>query len=66
MTFHAEYTLRSSSVFEVLDLLFAVPALEACCAKGLVPGENGKVLNFVVTDAAAVCTIVADKGAVAE
>ena len=41
MAVHAEYTLRSPSIFEILDFLLAVPTLEAFCTKGLISGKNG-------------------------
>ena len=58
---HTEESMRSSGVFEILDLLFAILALETCLAKGPIPREDGQILYLVVTDAAAVCTIVADE-----
>ena len=66
MTFHAEYSLRSPSIFEILNLLFAIPTLEACCAKGLISRKNGQILYLVITDAATVSAIVADKRPIAE
>ena len=66
MAIHAEYTLRSLSVFEIFDLVLTIPTFEACCAKGLISGKNGEILYLVVTDAAAICAVAADKGVVSE
>ena len=37
---HAKDTLRRSCIFEVFDLLFAVPAFEACRTKGLISRQD--------------------------
>ena len=66
MAFHAEYALRRPGIFEIFNLLFAIPTLEAIGTKRLIPRENGQVLDLVRTDAAAICTVVADEGAIAE
>lgn len=66
VAFHAEHSLRSPCIFEVFDLLLADPTSKARCAEGLVTGQDGKILDLVPTRAAAVGTVVADQGAVAE
>ena len=66
MAFHAEDPLRRPGVFEIFNLLLAVPTSKTCCAKGLIAGEDGQILDFVPTGAAAICTVVADERAVAE
>lgn len=66
VTFHAEDALRCSCIFEILNLLLAVPAPETGCAESLIAGDDGEILDLVPAGAAAICTIVADKGAVAE
>ena len=66
MTFHAEYTLRRSCIFEVLDFLFTIPTAEARGTKGLISSQDGQILDLVVTCAATIRAIVADEGTVAE
>jgi hypothetical protein len=66
MTFHAKYPLRRPGVFEILNLLLAISTSETGGTKRLVSGENGKILDFIPTGAAAIGTIVADEGSVAE
>lgn len=66
MAFHAKYPLRRPGIFEVLNLLLAVSTAETGGTKGLIPGENGKIFDFVPTGTAAIGTIVANEGAVAE
>jgi hypothetical protein len=66
VTFHAKYSLRCPSVFEIFDLLLAVPTLKAVGAEGLIAGQDGQILDLVIADTAAVCTIVADERPVAE
>ena len=66
MTLHAEDALRSPRISEILDLLLAIAAFEAIGTEGLISGENGKVLDLVAAIAAAVCTIIADEGAITE
>ena len=57
---------RSSTVFENSHLLFAVSTLEAGLAKGVVLRENGEILYLAITDAAAICTIIANECPVVE
>lgn len=66
MTAHTEDTLRRPSVSKVLDLAFAIAAAEAGCAEGLIAGEDSKLLDLAAASIAAICTAVADEGAIAE
>lgn len=66
MALHTKYSLRSPGVFEVLDLLLAIPTFEAGCAKSLVARENCQVLDLVAADTTAIGTIIADERAIAE
>lgn len=66
MALHTEDTLRCPRIAQVLDLLLAVPALEALGAKSLVAGQDGQILDLVRARAAAVRAIAADQRAVAE
>jgi hypothetical protein len=66
MARHAEDSLRGASIAQVLDLALAVPASEAVCAKGLVAGQDGQVLDLVSAVVAAVGAVVADERAIAE
>ncbi len=66
MTVHAKYSLRGSSVFEVVNLAVAHSTLEASGTESLVAGENGKILNLVTAGTAAVGTVIADERAIAE
>lgn len=66
MAGHAKDSLRRACIAQVLNLAFAVPTSEAVGAEGLVACQNGEILDFVATVVAAICTIVADEGAVAE
>lgn len=66
MTAHAKDTLRGSSIAQVFNLSLAVAAAEACSAKGLVASQDGQILNLVAAGAAAICAVVAYKGAIAE
>ena len=61
MTFHAKYSLGRPSVFEIFDLLLAVPTFEAVGAEGLITGKDGQILDLVITDAAAISTVVANE-----
>lgn len=61
MTLHTKNSLRSSSVFQVLNLLLAIPTFEAGCAKSLIACEDCQILNLVPADTAAVGTVVADE-----
>lgn len=66
MAAHAEDSLRSPRISEVLYLALAIPTAETCCTKGLVTGKNGQILNLVPTGATAVGAIVADEGTVTQ
>jgi len=66
MTIHAEDALTGARIAQVLDLALAVPTSETGGAKGLVAGEDGEVFDLVAAGVAAICTVVADEGAVAE
>ena len=66
MTFHTEYPLRSPGIFEILNLLLAVPTLETGRAKGLIAREYSQILDLITTCAAAIGTIVTDERSVAE
>lgn len=66
MAAHAEYALRGPSIFEVFYLPLAVAAAEAACTEGLVPREDGEILDLVIAGRTAVGTAVADQRAVAE
>lgn len=57
MTFHAENTLRSARIAQVLNLSFAVPASEALSAESLVSRQNGQVFDLVVARATTVCAV---------
>lgn len=47
MALHTEDTLRCPRIAQVLDLLLAVPALEALGAKSLVAGQDGQIFDLV-------------------
>lgn len=66
MTFHAENTLRSSGIAEILDLAFAVSAAEARRTERLLPRKDSQVLDLVATGATAVGAVVADQRAITE
>ena len=66
MTIHAEDALTGARIAQVLDLALAVPTSETGGAKGLVAGEDGEVFDLVAAGVAAICTVVADEGAIAE
>lgn len=66
MAVHAKDTLGSASISQILNLSFAIPALEAICAKCLVACEDSKILDLVPTATAAVGAVVADKGSVTQ
>lgn len=66
MTFHAEDAHRRPGISQVVDLLLAVPASEACGAKGLVSGEDSQILDFVSAIEAAVGATLTDEGAVSK
>jgi hypothetical protein len=66
MTGHAEDTLRSAGIAQVLDLALAIPTPEAVGTEGLVAGQDGEILDLVAAVVAAICAVVAYQGAVAE
>jgi hypothetical protein len=66
MTAHTEDTLGSARIAQILNLPFAVATAEAARTEGLVAGEDGQVFDLVAASIAAICTVVADEGAVAE
>lgn len=66
MTAHAKDALGGLGIAEVLDLTLAVAAAETGGTEGLVAGEDGKLLDLIAAGAAAVCTVIADQGAIAE
>lgn len=66
MAFHTKDALRRPGIFEVFNLLLAIPTAEAGGTKGLIAGEDGKILNFVPTRTATVGAIVANERAVAQ
>lgn len=66
MAAHAEDALRRASIAQVLDLPLAVPTLEACCAEGLVAGQDRKVFDLIAAGRAAVGAVVANERAIAE
>ena len=61
VTVHAEDALRGTGIAKVLDLVFAATTSEAVGAKGLIAGQDGEILNLLVTGATAVGAIVADQ-----
>jgi len=63
---HAKDSLRCPCVPKILDLLFTIPTPEAAGAKCVIACEDSQILDLVSTCTAAVCTIVADEGAIAE
>jgi hypothetical protein len=63
---HAEDTLRSAGIAQILNLALAVPTPEAVGTEGLVAGQDGQVLNLVAAMIAAIGAVVAYQGAVAE
>ena len=66
VTIHAEYPLRCSSIFQIFDLLLAIPTFETIRAECLIACEYCKVFDFVPTHTATICTVVADERAVTE
>lgn len=61
MAVHTEYTLRGSSIAQILDLPFAVPASEALCAESLLARQDGEVFDLVPTRTAAVRAVAANQ-----
>ncbi len=66
MAIHAEDALRCAGIPKILDLLFTISTFEASGAEGLISREYCQILNLVSTVAAAICSIVANQGAVAQ
>lgn len=66
MALHTKDTLGCPGIPKILDLLLTIPTAEAAGAEGMIAGEDSQILDLVSTCTAAVCTIVADEGAVAE
>lgn len=66
MAFHTEDPLRCPCIAKIFNLLFTISTPEAAGAKRMVACEDSQILNLVPTCTAAVCTIVADEGAIAE
>ena len=66
MTRHAEDTLRSAGIAQVLDLALAIPTAEAVGTEGLVASQDGQIFDLVAAVVAAICTVVAYQRAVAE
>jgi hypothetical protein len=66
MAAHAKYALRCPGISQVLNLPLTVSTAEAGGTEGLVAGENSQVFDLVTASAAAVCTVVANEGAIAE
>lgn len=66
VAFHTEDPLGRSSIAQVVDFLFAVPAAKTAFAKGLFAGQDGEVLDFIRTRAATVGAVAADERTIAE
>ena len=66
MTRHAEDTLRGAGIAQVLNLALAIPAPKTVRTEGLITSQDGQILDLVAAVVAAVCTVVAYQGAVAE
>lgn len=66
MATHAKYTLRCPGISQVIDFALAVAAAEARRAECLIARKDRKIFDLVAACAAAVCAVVANKGAVAE
>lgn len=66
MAVHAEYPLRRPRISKIFDLFLAVPTSKAAGTECLVSCQDSEIFDLVPTRAAAVCTIVADEGSVAE
>lgn len=61
---HAEDTLGSACIAQVIDLPFAIAATETSFAEGLLAGEDGEILDLIPTGGATVGTTAADQGAI--
>ena len=66
MTRHAEDTLRSASITQVLNFALAISASEAVCTEGLVTGQDSQILYLVPAMVAAVRAVVTYQGPVSE
>lgn len=66
MTSHAEDALRGSRIAQVLDLALAVSTTKTGGTESLVAREDSQIFDFVATGCATICTVIADKGSVAE
>ena len=64
MALHAEDALRSSRVFQVLNLLLAVATLETIGTESLIISKNGKILDLVFANIARPSAVIADQRAV--
>lgn len=66
MAFHTEYPLGCTRISKVLYLFLAVSTLETIRTEGLIPRKNSEIFDLVSTRTAAICTIVANEGSIAE
>ena len=66
VAFHAKYSLRRPCILEILNLLFAIPAFEACCAESLVTRKDGQIFDLVRAHATTVGAIVAYERSIAQ
>lgn len=66
MALHTEETLQGAGVAQVLDFHLAQAAFEAVQAVGLVAGEDGQVVDFLVALLAVVQAVRAYEVAVAQ
>lgn len=66
MAVHAEDALGGAGIAQVFDLSFAVSAAKTLRAEGLLPGQDGQVLDLVPARTTAVGTVTADEGAISE
>ena len=66
MAVHTKYTLRGSSIAQVFDLPFAVPASKALCAESLLAGQDGEIFDLVPTRTAAVRAVAADQRTISQ
>lgn len=66
MTTHAEDSLRSARISQILNLSLAVATPETARTERLVAGEDGKVFYLIATRAATVRAVVTYKRAIAQ
>ena len=66
MAFHAKDTLGSSRIAKVVNLAFAVAALEAGGTESLVARKDRQFFDLLPAGTTAIGTVVADKGPVPE